>query len=250
MVAVDDSSSMRHNRAGAAAIEAFVTLCRALTRLEAGELSVVSFGKEVRLVHPFGRPFTDDAGAAAVSQFTFQQEGTEVASLLETALFMLNRAAETGRARHTVGSGVSCRQLLFVISDGIMSEEGRDKVRRWVRVAAERGQMLCLVVVDNAKASAQGTKEGKDKGRGKGASILESVRVQFGANASEGWSPSNKKGKKSGGRKRARGRGKKMTVTRYLDDYPWPNYVICQDVSQLPDALCDILRQFFELMRE
>ena len=37
-------------------------------RLEVGEVAVASFGADVRLLHPFEEPFSDDAGARVVSQ--------------------------------------------------------------------------------------------------------------------------------------------------------------------------------------
>ena len=191
----------------------------------------------MRLVHPFGRPFTDEAGAAAVAQFTFEQEGTEVAGLLETALQLMELAAERGRARHSVGSGVQCHQLLFVISDGIMSEDGRERVRKWVRVAAERGQLLVLIIVDNP-AGAGKDKKGR-RSKAKGGSILETSRVRF------GYAPATKAGSKRG----AKGRKKVMKVTSYLEDYPFPYYIVVQDVHALPEALCDLMRQWFELIR-
>ena len=152
----------------------------------------------------------------------------------------MDLAAERGRARHSVGSGVQCHQLLFVISDGIMSEDGRERVRKWVRVAAERGQLLVLIIVDNP-AGAGGKKKKKknnNNNKAKGGSILETSRVRF------GYAPA-----KAGSKRGAKGRKKVMKVTSYLEDYPFPYYIVVQDVHALPEALCDLMRQWFELIR-
>lgn len=64
MVAVDDSKGMSEHGCGDIAVEAVVTVCRALAQLEMGSLAVASFGKEgsMRLLHDFDRPFTAEAG--------------------------------------------------------------------------------------------------------------------------------------------------------------------------------------------
>ena len=44
------------------AYESLTLISKALTQLEVGELSVVSFGDQVRLLHPFDKPFSDESG--------------------------------------------------------------------------------------------------------------------------------------------------------------------------------------------
>ena len=64
VIAVDDSRSMSESNCGGVAIEALVTVCRAMSQLEVGNLAVASFGKEgnIRLLHEFDRPFNGEAG--------------------------------------------------------------------------------------------------------------------------------------------------------------------------------------------
>jgi len=92
MVAIDDSESMQHYNAGYMACEALVVIARALTQLEVGELSIIKFGESVQLLHPFDRPFTDEAGCEIISQFTFKQQRTETALFMETAVNILELA--------------------------------------------------------------------------------------------------------------------------------------------------------------
>lgn len=61
MVMIDNSSSM--GEAGPIALSALATLSTALTRLEVGQLCVAAFASGVQMVHPFGQPFDDEAGA-------------------------------------------------------------------------------------------------------------------------------------------------------------------------------------------
>lgn len=64
VVAVDDSSSMQENSCGNVAVEALVTVCRAMSQLEVGNLAVASFGKKgnIRMLHNFDQPFSSEAG--------------------------------------------------------------------------------------------------------------------------------------------------------------------------------------------
>lgn len=64
VIAVDDSRSMSESHCGDVAIEALVTVCRAMSQLEVGNLAVASFGQKgnIRLLHEFDKPFTGEAG--------------------------------------------------------------------------------------------------------------------------------------------------------------------------------------------
>lgn len=42
--------------------------------------------------------------------------------------------------------------------------------------------------------------------------------------------------------------GKGVTIKQYLDDFPFPYYVIVRDLKQLPSVLSDAMRQWFELV--
>ncbi|MCL7048518.1 hypothetical protein MKW94_000576 [Papaver nudicaule] len=39
------------------------------------------------------------------------------------------------------------------------------------------------------------------------------------------------------------------TVTKYLDSFPFPFYLVLQNMAALPSTLADLIRQWFELMR-
>lgn len=46
------------------AVKALVTVCRAMSQMEVGNLAVASFGKKgnIRLLHDFDQPFTGESG--------------------------------------------------------------------------------------------------------------------------------------------------------------------------------------------
>jgi midasin len=40
----------------------------------------------------------------------------------------------------------------------------------------------------------------------------------------------------------------KPVVKRFIDDYPFPYYIILHDMQSLPEVLGDALRQWFEML--
>eukprot|EP00501_MAST-03F_sp_TOSAG23-6_P001355 GSMAST32.ASY1.ANO1.1407.1 assembled CDS len=111
-----------------------------------GELSVLSFGENVRMLHPFNEPFTDDSAGRMLSQFRFNQENTKFAKTIESITSIL--ASMRHSQQMSAGIKVEFTQLVFMISDGIMSEN-REKVKQMARTAIEMRQMLVMIIVDD-----------------------------------------------------------------------------------------------------
>jgi midasin len=108
VLAIDDSRSMAERRCGHVALEAMTLICRAMARLEVGEVGVVSFGEcgNVRALHPLGTPFTDAAGPGLVAHFKFLQENTladaPVAELLQS--LQVRAVLHRWRSSHAIPS--------------------------------------------------------------------------------------------------------------------------------------------------
>ena len=75
VVAIDDSRSMGENGCGSFALEAVTLICRAMARLEVGEMGVVSYGcsNSILPLHPLEKPFTDAEGPGIMAQMRFSQ---------------------------------------------------------------------------------------------------------------------------------------------------------------------------------
>lgn len=75
VVAIDDSRSMAENGCGSFALEAVTLICRAMARLEVGEMGVVSYGgsNSILPLHPLEKPFTDADGPGIMAQMRFSQ---------------------------------------------------------------------------------------------------------------------------------------------------------------------------------
>lgn len=208
MIAIDDSESMADNHAGRLALEAMTTLCKGMTQLEVGEISLVKFGQDIKLLHPFDMPFTDDAGSRVISQFGFQQTKTNMVQTLDAILHVLDNAKNASTAASNA-SNVEFTQIVFLISDGRFDTDGRMRIKKLIETALEQQQLIVLLIVDQASNAEN--------------SILETKSVTF------------TKGK--------------VTMTPYLENYPFPYYVLLPNSALLPEILSDSLRQWFEMLQ-
>eukprot|EP01083_Nonionella_stella_P178864 633238_1 len=145
MLAIDDSESMVDRGCTRLAMESLVTVARALTQLEVGEIAVVSVGRRPSFLHTFAEPFTDEAGARCVSQFTFREPRAQWSAFLREARAYLEHAQRTLPA----SMGHEHPQLIFLVTDGAIQED-RARIARLAREARERRQFLVAILVDNS----------------------------------------------------------------------------------------------------
>ncbi|XP_041950170.1 midasin [Alosa sapidissima] len=205
-LAVDDSSSMIDNHSKQLAFESLSVIVNALTLLEAGQVSVCSFGETVQLLHPFGQQFNDQSGARILRLCQFQQKKTRIAQFLETSANMFVAAK-----RQPLGfTSTETAQLLLIVSDGRgLFLEGKEKVMAAVQAARSANIFVIFVVLDNPNS--------RD-------SILD-IKVPI-----------------------FKGPGEMPEIRSYMEEFPFPFYVILRDVNALPETLSDALRQWFELV--
>ncbi|EEB90331.1 hypothetical protein MPER_11473, partial [Moniliophthora perniciosa FA553] len=121
LIALDDSRSMAESHSVHLAYQTLALVSKALSRLEAGDIGIARFGEAVELLHGFeGAPFTDQAGVEVMKAFHFNQKATNVLSLVETSL----RVLEAARERKAMGSSTAADlwQLEIIISDGMCQD--------------------------------------------------------------------------------------------------------------------------------
>ncbi|KAM6992726.1 LOW QUALITY PROTEIN: midasin [Tautogolabrus adspersus] len=113
--------------------------------------------------------------------------------------------------QHVPGSlNSETAQLLLVVSDGRgLFLEGKERVMAAVRAARSANVFVIFVVLDNPNS--------RD-------SILD-IKVPI-----------------------FKGPGELPEIRSYMDEFPFPFYVILRDVNALPETLSDALRQWFELV--
>ncbi|KAK9767839.1 AAA ATPase midasin [Basidiobolus ranarum] len=141
MIAVDDSKSMSESHSIQLAYETIALVSKSLSLLEVGELSIVSFGQDVKLVHPFDQPFASEAGAQVIQNFTFRQNKTNVTQLMESSIGLFTER------KYSQSSNAELWQLQLIISDGVCEDHG--KLQALVRNAAEQRIMVVFIILDN-----------------------------------------------------------------------------------------------------
>lgn len=207
--------------AGTLALRSLALVTKSLTMLESGEICVVGFGESINVHCAFNDTWSDSLGSRIWSQFRFQQRKTNVRRLLERSLELFREAR---RAASTDSGGEQLWQLQIIISDGIC--EDHEGIRRLVRQALEERIMIMFVIVDAVN------KHNKERGS---SSILDITQAVFESPQGGG-----------GGQQQP----PKLTIKRYLDDFPFAYYPVVRDVKELPNVLCSALRQWFSEIAE
>ncbi|KAG5308278.1 MDN1 protein, partial [Acromyrmex insinuator] len=199
VLALDDSSSMADNHSKELAFESLSLISKAMTYLEVGQLSVISFGEQVKVLHPLGEAFTEQSGSRLIQEMRFDQRKTMIGQLVDFTVDMFeSQCASSDNAK-----------LLVVLSDGRgIFSEGKEKVNCAVRRARLVDIFLVFIIVDNPI--------NKD-------SILDIRMPMF-------------------------EKGKLLGIRSYMDNFPFPFYMILRDINTLPGVLSDALRQWFEVV--
>ncbi|CZT51110.1 related to midasin (AAA ATPase) [Rhynchosporium secalis] len=162
MLAVDDSKSMGESGSGALALETLVMISKSLSMLEVGQISVVGFGEGVKVAHDFETPFSADAGPNLLSEFSFNQERTDVTRLVRESINLFREARQKASS-----SPIDLWQIQLIISDGVCNSSEHDTIRRLLRTALEERIMIVFVIVDDVRK------------KGKGESVLDLREAKF-----------------------------------------------------------------------
>jgi midasin len=223
LIAIDDSRSMAESHSMHLAYQTLALISKALTRLESGDIAIAKFGGAVDILHGFDQgSFTDQAGARVLNAFTFKQKATNVLSLIDTSLNVLESARE--RRSMSSASAADLWQLEIIVSDGICQDH--EKTRTLLRKAEEQKVMIVFIVLDSLhSATTPGLASSNDA---RTNSILTMTKAEF----------KNVDGKME------------MQLQKYLDSFPFEYYVVLRDVEALPEVLAGTLKQFFERVSE
>ncbi|CAI5952801.1 unnamed protein product [Closterium sp. NIES-64] len=157
VLAIDDSRSMSEARCGHLALEAMATICRAMATIEVGEIGVVAFGEpgNVRMLHELDRPFSPEAAVQVISQFSFKQDNTSADEPMVELLRFLSGALDSAAMRYSAsagtGGGGHLEQLVLIVADGRFHE--KETLRRTVRHAMGKGQLLAFILLDSPSES-------------------------------------------------------------------------------------------------
>ncbi|ETO20397.1 type A von Willebrand factor domain-containing protein, partial [Reticulomyxa filosa] len=252
LICIDDSESMKENSVNRVALEALCILCNALYKLEVGKIGVLSFGHKVEMLHSLDSVFSDNdnTGAFILSQFSFAQRETKYQDLIGTVINILSGSEGTFKSisqeqKRNKNSNASdsvvvdnreTLSLVFIISDGRIQQD-RERLEKLIRTAHQRKQVILLLIVDNASDSNTDNKNAQPQQKfakymskedaQRKESILNMKSIVMNPHAKQ-----------------------QIQVKGYLDDFPFPYYVVLNDIFSLPQVVADALRQWFELVRQ
>ncbi|KAH8280488.1 hypothetical protein KR018_008600 [Drosophila ironensis] len=140
-IAIDDSKSMHHNNSKTLTLEAISLVSQALTLLESGRLSIVSFGEAPQIVLNHTEQFD---GPRLINALNFAQEKTKIAGLLD--FIRTANAEESGLG----GDNGLFENLLLILSDGRnIFSEGAQKVKNAIKLARLQRIFLVYIIIDN-----------------------------------------------------------------------------------------------------
>jgi midasin len=215
LIALDDSKSMSESHSVHLAYQTLALVTKALSRLESGDVGIVRFGESVDVLHGLDDgPLTDQAGVRVMKAFRFDQKATNVLSLVNTSLRVLEAARD--RKSMSSASAADLWQLQIIISDAMCQPSEHDQLRAVLRRAEEQRVMMVFIIVDSLHSAG---------GQG---SILTMESAEY---------------------KNVNGR-MEVQLTRYLDTFPFEYYVVLRNVEALPEVLSGTLKQFFERISE
>lgn len=221
-IAIDDSKSMDHNNSRTMTMQAISLVSQALTLLESGRLSIVSFGEAPQIILNHHEQFD---GPKLVKSLSFNQNRTRIAELLD---FMRIACGEDGSSSSDNGI---FENLLLVLSDGrCIFGEGEKKVRNAIKLARMQRIFIVYIIIDNPENKVSSTTSCEVN-----VVLIDFVRFCFQSSIFDIQEP----------RYSADGA---VTMKPYLDSFPFPYYVIVRDLAQLPLVLSDAMRQWFEMV--
>ncbi|KAH8416229.1 hypothetical protein KR222_011655 [Zaprionus bogoriensis] len=140
-IAIDDSKSMHHNNSKTLTLEAISLVSQALTLLESGRLSIVSFGEAPRIILNHTEQFD---GPRLVSALNFAQDKTKIAGMLD--FIRTVNIEESGLG----GDNGLFENLLLILSDGRnIFSEGNQKVKNAIKLARLQRIFLVYIIIDN-----------------------------------------------------------------------------------------------------
>lgn len=201
--------------------ESVATITQALMHLEVGQLALLKFGTKVQVLHHFTDPFTEHAAVEMFTNLTFKQQKTDMAHFLGKSVEMLEVARQQ---QINSTNNNNTMQLMIIVSDGEFGSE-RKNIRQILRRAKEDNIFCVFLIIDKAatqSSSSTASTTSTPKKPKQMESILDIQSVSY--------TPD----------------GKIAGMVSYMDNFPFPYYIILRKLSNLPMVLGDALRQWFE----
>jgi midasin len=262
---VDNSKSMKF--LSKKTMEIISLLLQTFSKLEIGSLSIGTFGEKLKILFPFpnmtySHPLSSEStskptkqqqkhqksqkptvdpttGAWAstgnalmlndentlhlLSNLTFNSNSTQLNDCLNDSIPYLTQAKELlTMSSSMMSSGSMVLQLCFIISDARIDSQNRAELEKIIQKMSEEHILVILLIIDDPSIT---NSEGGNKNKDQSNSILNTKVIKFNA------------------------KGELEKPKSYFEEFPFPYYIIVQNIQQLPEILADALKQWFELIK-
>jgi midasin (ATPase involved in ribosome maturation) len=249
---IDNSKSMKF--LSSKTIETIVLLQQTFSKLEIGQLSIGTFGEELNILFPFPNMsmstttsassslsstsknaliLNDDAGFHLLSNLSFDSNTTQLNASLSSAIPYLLSAKDSLMVSNLSSSSSSSSsmilQICFIISDARIDSENRLQLEKIIQKMSEEHILVILLIIDDPTSSDNTAFASSSSSslanivKKNNNSILNTKVISF--------------------------VGNEIITKSYFDDFPFPYYLIIQNIQQLPDILTEALKQWFELIK-
>jgi midasin (ATPase involved in ribosome maturation) len=263
---VDNSKSMKF--LSKKTMEIISLLLQTFSKLEIGSLSIGTFGEKLKILFPFPnmtyshplssegttskptkqqqkqqksqKPSVDPTSGAwastgnalmlndentlhLLSNLTFNSNSTQLNDCLNDSIPYLTQAKELlTMSSSMMSSGSMVLQLCFIISDARIDSQNRAELEKIIQKMSEEHILVILLIIDDPSIT---NSEAGNKNKDQSNSILNTKVIKFNA------------------------KGELEKPKSYFEEFPFPYYIIVQNIQQLPEILADALKQWFELIK-
>ncbi|KAJ1604672.1 midasin MDN1 [Cryptosporidium canis] len=217
LMCIDNSQSMSVSRNEYMALQSMFIIIQSLQKIEVGNFGVCSFtGDNIQQLVEMTSQISSSDAVDLLSRFSFSEETQDshqssIPNILKYSTDLLKEFNSRKSA------GKQCHQLIIIITDGRFN---KSKANVWVNYAIQNNCVPVLIIIDNVDGEMVGDNGNK---KSSSSSIFNMKSVN----------------KDEDGR---------MVVTPYLEHFPFPYYSVIQDPRTLPNVLCELIKQWFELI--
>ncbi|KAF7458941.1 Midasin, partial [Cryptosporidium felis] len=223
LMCIDNSQSMTISRSEYMALQSLFIIIQSFQRIEAGNFGVCSFtGENIKELVKMTNHISSADAINLLSRFSFSEESQDshqnsIPNILKYSTDLLQ---SFGGASFGSGGDKQCHRLILIITDGRFN---KSKVGVWVNYAIQNNCIPVLIIIDNAGNQAEPGASGLSGPSSSSSSIFNMKSV-------------------------TKDETGKMIVTPYLESFPFPYYSVIQDPKKLPGLLCELIKQWFELV--
>ncbi|POM85169.1 AAA domain (dynein-related subfamily) family protein [Cryptosporidium meleagridis] len=215
LMCIDNSQSMSVSNNEYMALQSLFIIIQSLQKIEVGNFGVCSFtGENIKQLIEMTSQINSNDAINMLNYFSFSEETLDshqnsIPNILE---YSTNLLKDFSNSKNADNGNKQCHQLIIIITDGRFN---KSKVNVWINYAIQNNCIPVLIIIDSIRNN--------NGSENSSSSIFNMKSVSKDENG-------------------------KMVITPYLENFPFPFYSVIQDPKKLPNILCELIKQWFELI--